>query len=123
MQKNWTIIRQILLRLEESPTPIARLLPEHIENFSRLEVAYTMWVLSDAGYIEADILLDRTGAGEIHAAIARRLTKSGHELLDSVRNDTLWSKIQEKASMNGWDLTFDLVIRLGQKLSDVMFDV
>jgi hypothetical protein len=39
----------------------------------------------------------------------KRLTWKGHEYLESVRSDTLWSDVKKTAREKGVDLTIDLV--------------
>jgi hypothetical protein len=117
MRKDWIIIRQILLRLEDSATPNTVLRPDHFENFPPQEVAYNMRLLAEAGLIEANIQELRNGSGEIGAAIARRLTNSGHDLLDTIRNDTVWKKIKDTFRDKGLDMTFDLVLSVGKEIA------
>lgn len=118
MRKDWTIIRQILLRLEDSATPNTVLRPDHYESLPAQEVAYNMRLLAEAGFIEANIQELRNGSGEIGAAIARRLTNSGHDLLDTIRNETVWKKIKDTFRDKGLDMTFDLVLCVGKKIAE-----
>lgn len=123
MKKDWIIIRQILLRLEEAPTPNTYLRAKDFEHFSEQEVAYNIRLLKEAGYIEAIFQESRTGSNEINAAMARRLTNSGHELLDTIRNDSIWSKIKETFRSKGVEMTFDLVISVGKKIGEQALDL
>ena len=115
MVKNWTIIREILLKLEAADTPNTALNANNLPPFTEQEVAYNMRLLSDAGYIKANILESKSGDGHIAAALARSLTNSGHELLDTIRNDTVWGKVQDTFKTKGIEMTFDLVIAVGKK--------
>jgi len=47
----------------------------------------------------------------------RTITWKGHELLDSVRRDTVWVKIKQAAMDRGLDMTFDLIPKLLQAVS------
>ena len=116
MKRDWTIIRAILLKLEESATPNTIVNANKLTPFDEQEVAYNMRLLSEAGFIDANILESRAGDGRILTALARRLTNTGHELLDTIRSDTVWGKIQEKFKSSGVDMTFDLVILAGRKI-------
>ena len=118
--KNWTIIREILLKLEAASTPNTTLNARDVPPFSEQEVAYHIRLLNDAGYLEANILSSSTGDGHIAAALARHLNNSGHELLDTIRNDTVWGKIQETFKTKGLEMTFDLVIAVGKKAMEGM---
>lgn len=118
MKRDWTIIRAILLELEESATPNTVVNANSLPPFGEQEVAYNMRLLKEAGYITANILESSSGDGRIISALARRLTNSGHELLDTIRSDTVWGKIQDKFKSSGVDMTFDLVIMAGKRIME-----
>jgi hypothetical protein len=44
-----------------------------------------------------------------HDFAAVRLTWGGHELLDAIRNDTIWNKTKESFLSKGLSMTFDLL--------------
>ena len=116
--KSWTIIRQILLALEEARTPNTVINANGLAPFAEQEVAYNMRLLSEAGYIKANIMESHTGDGHIATALARSLTNSGHELLDTIRSDTVWGKVQETFKTKGVEMTFDLVAMVGKKIME-----
>lgn len=120
VKRDWEIIRAVLLGLESAETPTIALNSKDITEFPEQEVAYNMRLLSESGYIQAIILESTSGSGQIAAALARRLTNSGHELLDSIRNDTVWGAVKDKFSKNGLDMTFDLVIAVGKRVMEAM---
>ena len=120
MKRDWEIIREILIRLEAANAPNTYLNAEAISQYPTQEVAYNMRLLSQAGYIKAKILETSTGTGEIGAALAMHLTNSGHELLDTMRSETVWSKIKEAFKSKGVDMTFDLVLTVGKKVMEGM---
>ncbi len=116
--RNWIIIRAILLKLEAASTPNTVLNAKDLAPFEEQEVAYNIRLLYEAGYVKANIHESRTGDGRIAVALARSLTHSGHELLDAIRNDTVWGKIQDKFKTSGVEMTFDLVIMAGKKIME-----
>ena len=120
MTRNWEIIREILLSLERANTPNAVVNANSFADLPEQEVAYNMRLLSEAGYIEARIMSSSSGDGKINAALALRLTNAGHDLLDTMRNESVWSKVKEKFSSNGLDMTFDLVVSVGKKIIEAM---
>lgn len=120
MTRNWEIIREILLRLESTNTPNANVNANSFDGLPEQEVAYNMRLLSEAGYIEARIMSSSSGNGKINAALARRLTNAGHDLLDTIRNESVWNKVKEKFTSNGLDMTFDLVVSVGKKIIEAM---
>ena len=120
MIRNWTIIRAILLNLEVASTPNSALNANSLPPHEEQEVAYNMRLLSEAGYIKATIFESHFGDGRIAAALAQSLTNSGHELLDTIRSDTVWGKIQDKFKANSIEMTFDLVLIAGKKIMEAM---
>lgn len=120
MTRNWEIIREILLSLEKASTPNTVVNANSFAELPEQEVAYNMRLLSEAGYIEARIMSSSSGDGKINAALALRLTNAGHDLLDTMRNDSVWSTIKEKLTSKGIDMTFDLVVSVGKKVIEAM---
>jgi hypothetical protein len=118
VKKNWEIIREILLRLEAASTPNTFLIAEAISQFPVQEVAYNMRLLSQAGYIKARILESSSGSGEIGGALAIHLTNTGHELLDTIRNESVWVKITDTFKSKGIEMTFELVIAVGKRIME-----
>ncbi len=55
MIKNWTIIREILLKLEAANTPNTVLDSKNLPPYPEQEVAYNMRLLVDAGYVKGII--------------------------------------------------------------------
>jgi hypothetical protein len=118
--RDWTIIRAVLLKLESVETANTALHPSDLPPFEEQHVAYNMRLLTDAGYIRAKILESSTGDGRIAAVIARSLTNSGHDLLDTIRSDTVWRKVQDRFRSQGLEMTFDLVVMVGKKIMESM---
>ena len=77
-----------------------------------------MRLLSEADYIKVNILESKSGNGHIAAALARSLTNAGHDLLDTIRNGTVWGKIQDTFKSKGIDMTFDFLITAGKKTAE-----
>lgn len=119
MQRDWEVIRKILLKIEELP-PNGTLQSFQLaaEGIDKDSAAFHMWLLIDAGLVDgqsADSLSSRS-------SIARRLTWAGCEFFDNIKKDTNWSKVKEVAKSRGLDLTFDVIsatakILMGQLLA------
>ena len=116
MKKNWEIIRTILIRLEDSDTPNTVINAKDLSEYSEQEVAYNMRLLNEGEFIQAKIIESKNGSGLISTALARRLMNKGHELLEIIRNDSVWSKIKNKFKSSGVDMTFDLVLSIGKNV-------
>lgn len=120
MTRNWEIIRDILLRLESENSPNAYVNANSFDGLPEQEVAYNMRLLSDADCIEARIMNSSSGDGKINAALAIRLKNSGHDLLDTMRNESVWNKVKEKFTSSGIDMTIELVVSVGKKIVEAM---
>lgn len=114
MKKDWEIIRAVLLELESAPRANTNLGPKHLPQYPEQEVAYNLRLLDEAGYIKGKFVDSSDGDGRIAAAIATRLTNEGHELLDTIRNDNVWTKLKETFRSKGLDMTFELAIEVGK---------
>jgi hypothetical protein len=120
VKQDWTIIRAILLRLEAAPTANTALRSTELAEFAEQEVAYNMRLLRDAKYIDAVISNSSMGDGQILLAVARSMTHEGHELLNTIRSNTVWERVQDKFKSSGVEMTFDLVLLAGKKIAESM---
>ena len=100
MKLNPECIRAIMFYLEENLTMNSDLeineisvfdLPRKI-NFSIEEIANTLLVLDDAGFI---VCYRNDGDDAIVALDVYRITYTGYQFLESVRSDTVWKKVQK----------------------------
>lgn len=105
MQRDWELIRVILLKIEELPSINDTLESTDLEGTNNDLVAYHMELLISAGLIVGAC---RTAVGAPWC-YASQLTWDGHEFLDAIRRDTTWNKIKETAREKGLDLTLDAV--------------
>jgi len=105
MKRDLDLIRQILLALEDRPND-RRLLSLSIENTDEATLFGHVELLEEAGLLEGQ---DVTMLGTPYRKIVPiRLTWSGHEFIDAVRNDTVWRKVKDQ----GRDLPFTVVKEL-----------
>jgi len=106
MERNWNIIREILIATEE-------LKPEDVLSLSSFdserayEISYHVELLDEAGLINANIS-QQLGSGP-SGFFVRRLTWYGHELLDAIRDDSTWNRTKQKFKNSGNAMTFELV--------------
>jgi hypothetical protein len=98
MKQDWTIIRDVLLALEDSPTPKVILRPENLPQHDVQAVAYNMWLLDDAGLVKGRFLWSSSGDGRIGSANVLTMTNAGHQLLNTIRSETAWSGYQPSAA-------------------------
>jgi DNA-binding transcriptional ArsR family regulator len=106
MQRNWELVRDILLALEGRDTTHGGLGPEQISSYPPEVVSYHLYILNEAGLVEANCI--KSSNAPIHC-FGLNLTWAGHEFLDSIRNETTWNKIKETVKSKGVDLSFEAI--------------
>lgn len=110
MQRDWELVRRILLALEASEG--GRLMADQVAGFDAESVCYHMEIMRQAGLIEARVIQG--------ACVALSLTWAGHEFLDGIRKDTVWNKVKARAREAGVGLTTDVVVALAKKVIEAM---
>lgn len=113
MQRNWDLLRDLLLIIEEVKDYESRVHPNSLPSYGSDEVAYHIGLLIEAGYANGTKCSDHD---LIRQSIASSLTWEGHELLDKIRSETIWSKTKSTALEKGVDLTFEVVKSIASKL-------
>ena len=115
MKRNWEVIREILIKLEELPNTDSGLQLSDFPSEKAYEYAYHVELLIEAGIVEGQ-MSKAAGPGPAHF-FAHRLTWTGHEFLDSVRSSTVWSKTKKAFAAKGIEMTFDLVKSVATDIS------
>lgn len=104
MKRDWDVVRQILLELEEAEGPTVRMVG--IDGMDGQVFGYHAKLMRDAGLVEAEI--QEWLEGRINAQVDR-MTWKGHEFLDSIRHKSIWDKIKANAEEKGVSLTFETI--------------
>ena len=107
MKRDWDIIREILIRLEEATSEDDCLRLSNFPQERAQEISYHVELLMEAGLINGQ-LAKTLGPGP-YDFFAERLTWNGHEFLDVIKNDTIWQKTKSSFVAKGLSMTFDLV--------------
>jgi hypothetical protein len=96
MQRNMDLVRDLLLAIEHDPQMDASRdffisSPDqlYISGHSESEVTYHLGLLINAGFINGEM------GGLL--PVVRGLTWEGHEFLDNIKTDTIWSKVKTQA--------------------------
>jgi len=110
------LVRQLLLHIEEHATrPISDLDSIKIDSWTRDQIDYHIVLLEEAGLIEADLenLSDHNDPDVLYVSYnVHRLTYKGHELLETIRDDSVWRVVKEKARTVG-AVTLPVVAQIG----------
>ena len=90
MKRDLDLCRTILLRTEEIEGHPGRLKLPEIEGFSEDQIGYHVYLLQDAGLLQAYDARDRDTMWGYYPS---HLTWAGHEF--PARNDTIWEQAKE----------------------------
>lgn len=133
MKRDWDLIRAQLTAIEEERDfeaavlggPLdapkwkdgqeefdyAKELKAHQENESRIFGHLELLIAN--GFVTG-VHVERSLDGFFqYSMVAPRLTMAGHDLLDTMRSETLWATIKATAKTKGLELTFDSIKALG----------
>lgn len=106
MKRDMELVRQILLQIESSTgDDIANIL---IKGCSSEEIAYHVYLLNDAGLIEAKIFYSMDSVKPDDYAIFR-ITWAGHDFLDASRDEGLWKKAMGMIGEQVKSAPFDVI--------------
>jgi Hypothetical protein (DUF2513) len=114
MKRDWDVIREVLLEVEQIPHEARTTFGYQISagqtavERSRAEHAF---LLQEAGYVSA-LHCSNLDAGNV--MLGPELSWAGHDLLDTLRSKPVWERIKTTAKEKGVELTFDAVKALGK---------
>ncbi len=92
MKRDPDLIREILLKVEQSTEPLS-LDDLNFSNYSPNEVYYHGNLLIEVGYLVGRSQYDE---GQSRFLLIRRLTWQGHDFIEAARSETVWKKAKEK---------------------------
>lgn len=108
MKMNLDCLRAVLLAIENKPNLYVtergdacfkeielRELYSAVIDFSKEDIAYSVYLLIDGGYIDAS---PRYGNNELKVCPITRMTLAGHELLEDLRDEKRWQRVKSIAS-------------------------
>jgi hypothetical protein len=92
MKRDWDMIRDILMAVEELQ-PNALLTLDSFPADKHSEVSYHLEILEEGGLLRGKI--HKTPGGSPHTFHLIRLTWAGHDFLESIRSDSMWKEIKD----------------------------
>jgi hypothetical protein len=107
MKRDWDVIREILIRLEEATSEDDCLRLSSFPPERAHEISYHAELLMEADLINGQ--MSKTLGPGPYDFFAEKLTWNGHEFLDAIRSDTIWQKTKNSFLSKGLSITFDLV--------------
>lgn len=116
MKRNWDLVRKILLLLEELPDTASCLSSNEVEGFHEDDVAYHIYMMKQAGLIEA-VCNETLSEGMF--CVAKMLTWEGQEFLSKIRQQSAWNKVKGLIKNKGLDLSYEaLKVALGAVITN-----
>lgn len=119
MKLDYKLVRKIMLTCEEqknltepmywNPLKLWDFHAEH-PDYSKEEIAYTLILMEEAGFIDANVIDHDAGIVDI---VVYRLTYSGHEFLDTLRSPEIVKKIESAISSVG-SASLSIILELGK---------
>lgn len=121
MKRDLDLIRDILIFIEGNAGFNQNL---GLQNFEVLdkpldEIAYQLRLLDDVCFIECKEIK----AIGYYDCLVQRMTMQGHEYLDSVRNETVWSKTKEKLNIVGGSASLSVIQALATAVAKTLLGI
>jgi hypothetical protein len=113
MKRDWDLLRNLLLNIEEDrgifvgiDTPVASVEEQQKQDARLLG---HLALLVDNGFVSDARVVKSTNGYRGFSANSPSLTMSGHDLLDTMRSQTIWESIKTTAKKKGIELSFEAV--------------
>jgi len=115
MKRDLNLVKRLLLLIEEMESESDELkIPSDIDH----DVAvYHLKIMEQAGFIENNIKYADNEPIWIYSS----LTWDGHEFLDAIRNDKVWTKVKNVAAEKGGTIPFEVLKSLAIDLTKKFF--
>ncbi|ARG97496.1 DUF2513 domain-containing protein [Legionella micdadei] len=113
MKRNWDMIRDILLKVE-ALEPNALLTLDSFPLNEHNEVSYHLEILEEAGLLRGKI--HKTPGGSPHNFHLIHLTWLGHDFLESIRSEAIWTEIKDRLSSKKIRLNIENIMAVAQAL-------
>lgn len=106
MKRDWDLIRDILIKTEKLDLN-KNLTPNDFEQNKHNLIVHQVVILQKAGFIEAIIPKTLAGINEFYIT---DINFSGHELLNMIKNEGIWSKIKSYVKEKNLELSFEAIM-------------
>jgi DNA-binding transcriptional regulator GbsR (MarR family) len=107
MKRDMDLVRQILVAVDDATTTQG-LRNIKIEGYSKEQISYHVRLLANADFMDA---VNFHGDNKDHW-IPRNLTWEGHELLDTIRNESVWNEAKERFKEQFVSMPFQILVPL-----------
>ena len=114
MQRDPELIRALMLLLETASKRVTG--HEPVPGYSADQVAYHLALLLKDGYAEGpEPRYSSTGGDPTipRGVMVDRLTTRGHDLIDTLRQDSVWQKVKGRLASVGGGVSLEMLSQLG----------
>lgn len=118
MQRNWDLLRKIMLHIEAQPESQCQLRADDWPEYGEDEVNYHLNLLIEARLVKGECSVRRSAIVQCRVT---GLSWAGHEFLDSIRGESAWLNIKKEVKARGLELGFDVVKLAAGKLAESLF--
>jgi len=115
MKRDLTLVREIMMYLEKELLPYQNISSIEMKKFHQDNIEYIILcehitLLEENNLIECYFIknLDNTVENKV-----LRITNSGHDFLDTFRNENIWNKTNEKLKEVG-SYSFEFLLEIGK---------
>ncbi|HUU97323.1 MAG TPA: DUF2513 domain-containing protein [Phycisphaerae bacterium] len=108
MKRDLELVRKLLIFFEDKPDGAHVEVPP-IEGYSELQIKYHLVLMHEAAFLRCERILSSTDPQRVIYVIPFELTWQGHEFLQSVKDDTLWRKLNDRVVKASASWTFGIL--------------
>lgn len=119
MKRDWDFIREILIDIENEEDTFKK----HNNTETELKYAGHIRMLAQEGLINGIEAIQGIGGHWSFAQNNPHLSMSGHDLLETLRSQSLWQKVKEKSKETGIELTVDTIKALAASATKAMLAI
>jgi len=116
MTRDWEVIRDILSKIEENNDNSD--FCNELQDENKESYMYHIELLIEAEFIKGKIE-SSLDLSEVTCDIDR-LTWIGHDFLDAIRSDSIWSKTKNILKEKGLGMSFDIIKKTAIKFAEEM---
>lgn len=116
MKRDWDLVRDLLLAIEEQTGGEVMRQISMPDRYTSEQVVSHLRLVNEAGFINGNIKF----VGDHLLLAIHGLSWEGHDFLDSIRNDGVWEKTQEKAASVGGSVALETLKAIAAKVAESM---
>ena len=115
MKRDFELIRKLLIFFENKQSPECVEVPP-IDGYDDRKIKTHLVLLYDAGLLRCEPVKSSTSDRAIYV-IPFEMTWDGHEFLDKVRNESVWSRIRDIMASKGGSLAFSVINQVATRFA------